>query len=622
MITKDDKILKLTDYQHARLRTPMYLGSTSLHTDEIILYENNKPYLKELSWVPAIYTAFREVVDNALDELAHGYGNRIDIDYDVEKGIVSVQDNGRGIPFDHSKEFEAIIATTVLTTARSGRNFGERELVAGTNGLGISVVNFCSEWFKVDIWRNKKSFSQKFTEGKEELNIEEHKIKRIISDKSGTRIQFKLSDKVFKDKTLPEEFVAARVYEVALCNPLTRIYYNGERIKVRPSPEKTLFSNDKPIIIEIKEGTLQSKFILKSNFQDSGEYVHTIVNNIPAFNGGVHVENFRRFFYSGLLNALARESKRRKLQPNRSDINDGLLIYNVTNMNAPDFDSQSKTRLINEDVGKIIKINLEDDKIFKSIISKNKDWIEEIYARCAARTEKKEARETSQLAKKLMRSKVPDLIDATGKDRSKCILFLAEGQSAISGMTSVRDPDVHGGLGLRGKVMNVNGESPKKVLDSQALANIMNSVGLIPGEKADRNNMRYSKIYIAHDMDHDGLNIGALLVNFFYTYWPELFDPKQNPVFYVFMTPFIIAEKGKERKYWYAKNHNEFDPEEYKNWAITRAKGLGTLTQKDWRHSLQNPELYPLIDDGKIEEALDLIFNGGRAADRRTWIGL
>jgi len=619
---EDDEILKLTDYQHCRLRTEMYLGSRSLHTQETILYENNTPYLKELSWVPAIYTAFREIVDNALDEIAHGYGNRVDIDYDKEKGIVSVQDNGRGIPFDYSSDFDSIIATTVLTTARSGRNFGEREAVAGTNGIGAATVNFCSEWFKVDIWRGKKSFNQKFTEGTEELSVEKHTIKRIKSDKTGTRIQFKLSDKVFKDKTLPEEFVAARVYEVALCNPLTRIYYNGERIKVRPSPEKTLFAIDKPIIIDIKEDTLHSKFLLKPNFQNSGEYVHTIVNNIPAFNGGVHVENFRRYFYSGLLNALTRESKRRKLQPNRSDISDGLLIYNVTTMNAPDFDSQSKTRLINEDVGKIIKTNLEDDKMFKSIISRNRDWIEEIYARCAARTEKKEARETASLAKKLMRSKVPDLIDATNKDRSNCILFLAEGQSAISGMTSVRDPDIHGGLGLRGKVMNVNGETPKKVLDSQALANIMNSVGLIPGERVNRSDMRYAKVYIAHDMDHDGLNIGALLVNFFYTYWPALFDPDREPVFYVFMTPFIIAEKGKERKYWYAKNHHEFNSEEYKGWSITRAKGLGTLTRKDWKYSLQHPELYPLVDDGKMQEALDLIFNGDRAADRRIWIGL
>ncbi len=327
-------------------------------------------------------------------------------------------------------------------------------------------------------------------------------------------------------------------------------------------------------------------------------------------------------FYHELLDALSRESKRRKLKPNRSDLNDGLLIFNITRMTAPNFDSQSKTRLINDDVVKIIKNHLEDKKVLKSIVSKNKEWIEEIFERCASRTQKKDASEVSKLAKKLLRGKVPELTDAVGKDRSKCILFLAEGNSAISGMKDVRDAEIHGGLGLKGKVLNVNGESPRKVLDNQSLSKIMNSLGLIIGEPANRKQLRYGKVYLAHDMDHDGFNIGALLVNFFYTYWPELFDPEQEPIFYVFNTPFIIASKGKDRKYWYGNDYHEFDIEDHKGWSITRAKGLSTLMEEDWRYSLANPNLYAIIDDGKVKESLDLIFNGDRADDRKDWIGL
>jgi DNA gyrase/topoisomerase IV subunit B len=88
------------------------------------------------------------------------------------------------------------------------------------------------------------------------------------------------------------------------------------------------------------------------------------------------------------------------------------------------------------------------------------------------------------------------------------------------------------------------------------------------------------------------------------------------------MTPYIIAEKGKTRKYWYSHNHLDFNPEDYKGWSITRAKGLGTLTEEDWRHSLDNPVLYPVVDDGKMRETLDLIFNSNRANDRKDWIGL
>lgn len=619
----DETILKLSDYEHIRRKTEMYFGSRNIHTQNILHYDDDgNPYFKETSWVPAVYTAFREVLDNALDELSLGHGNRIDVTYDEEKSQFSVQDNGRGIPIDWSDEHAQHLATLVLSEPRSGRNFEIRKEVAGTNGIGASATNFCSEWLKLEVWRNKQSFMQRFKESNEELVAADPTIKKIKTDRSGTKISFQLSKEVFQDLTLPTDFLYSRIYEVALANPMIRMYWNGQRIKVKPTAEKTLFPNEKPIVIDIKEKGFRSKFILKPSFLESGEETYTIVNNIPAFNGGVHIETFRRVFYSGLLDALSRESKRRKLTPNRSDVNDGLFIFNITSMNAPNFDSQSKTRLINEEVGKTIKSHLEDEKLFKSIISKNSDWIDEIYTRCENRTQKKEAAEIGKAARKLMRGKVPSLKDATGKDRSKCILFLAEGESAIAGMNNVRNSEIHGGLGLRGKVLNVNGESPKKVLDNQSLANIMNSLGLIIGEEAKREDLRYGKVYIAHDMDQDGYNIGALLINFFYTFWPELFDPEQEPVFYIFNTPFIIAKKGKERKYWYGTDYHTFDPEDYKGWNITRAKGLGTLMSVDWEHALANPNVYPIIDDGNMAEALDLIFNGSRADDRKNWIGL
>lgn len=194
--------------------------------------------------------------------------------------------------------------------------------------------------------------------------------------------------------------------------------------------------------------------------------------------------------------------------------------------------------------------------------------------------------------------------------------------SAVSGMASVRDPEIHGGLGLKGKVMNVNGASPKEVLNDGALRDIMNSIGITPTGKWDRASMRYGKVFIAADADPDGMNITALLVNFFHTFWPEMFEDKDNPIINVFMTPFIIAEKGKQRKYWYANNYEEFKPEDYKGWTITRAKGLGTLTKEDWAASLANPVTYPVTQDGKMADSLSLIFDKGRSDDRKSWIGL
>lgn len=622
----EQKIKKLTDYHHVRLKTEMYFGSRSPHTQVVVDYVDGKPVTKEYTWVPALYTAFREILDNSLDEmLGHGHGNRLDVTYDEATREMSVEDNGRGVPTEWDEDHGMHAATLALSHARAGRNFEERGEVAGTNGIGAAGVNFCSEYFNLEIYRNNEKFVQCFTEGNAVFG-DEHQIgaPKITSklNKTGTKITFRLSTKVFPDTSLPEPFVRSRITEIAIANPLLKVFYNGEQIRVKPRPEQTLFPSIKPITIEIKEDNFRSRFWLVPNWIDDGDHFHTLVNNIPALNGGVHIESFRRIFYGNLLTALEKDSKRRKLSPNRTDVTEGILLYNITTMRAPNFDSQSKTRLINEEVSQFMRKQLEDPELYREVIRKNKEWIEEIYERCAKRTSKKDAADIAKAAKKASRNKVAGLMDANGSDRSKCILFLAEGESAISGMGAVRDPDIHGGLGLRGKVLNVNGENLKKVIDNQALQNIMNSMGLVLGEKATDANLRYGSVYIAHDMDPDGLNIGALIINFFHSYWPELFDPKRDARIHIFRTPFIIAEKGKIRKYWYAHNYQDFDPIAHSGWGITRAKGLGTLTKEDWKYSLANPEVYAVVDDGNMKETLDLIFNGDRSDDRKAWIGI
>lgn len=414
----------------------------------------------------------------------------------------------------------------------------------------------------------------------------------------------------------------SRVTEIAISNPEIKFYYNNKPIKIKPKIEQNLFGNTKPIVIDIKEDKFESCFYIIPDWITNGDHYHTLVNNIPAFNGGVHVESFKKLFVLNLISGLEKESRKRKLSPNRSDVSEGILVYNITKMNAPNFDSQSKTRLINEEVGNIIKKYLENPDIYKEIIKKNKEWIDAIYQRCAERTHKKDALEIAKLSKKIVKSKVAKLIDATGTDRSKCSLFITEGLSAVSGICSSRDPELHGAIDLTGKVINVNGENPKKILDNRSLSDIMNSVGLIIGKPANRKDLRYGKILLAADQDPDGNNITALLINFFYTFWPELFDKDLDPIINVFMTPFIIAEKNNKRKYWYSDDYHTFDSKEYSGWRITRAKGLATLEEVDWKYSLAKPKVYPIIEDGNMKESLDLIFNTSRADDRKKWIGL
>ncbi|CAM6054494.1 unnamed protein product [Sphagnum tenellum] len=487
----------------------MFLGSRDPHTQSVLEYHPEGPITVETTWTPAISTSFREILDNALDEMvAHGHGDRLEVTYDPETTVVTVTDNGRGIPIGYDATHGTYKATLALTHTKAGRNFGDRGETRGLNGVGASVVNFCSEYFDVTILRDGQEFTQRFTEGdgtNDDLVIEDPIIMPSDSKVTGTSVTYKPSSKVFHDMRLPESFVAARMTEVALCYPAIKVFYNGKRIPSKPV-EEALFPQHQPIVFAINDviSNFKSRFWLVPQFlTDGSDYSHSLVNAIPMFNGGVHIDAFKRGFFSGLLTSLEKESKKRKLEPNKNDISDGLLIFNITQMKAPNFDSQSKSRLINEPVGAIIRKKLDDPAFFKDVIKRYPDWIEAIYERCKIRTQKKTELDIGKAAKKSKREKVEDLQDACGADRSKCICFLTEGKSALAGITDARDPDVHGGLALRGKPMNVREKLLSEVMANQSLTDVMKSIGLFPGQRVNRHSLRKLSVITTSDYLRD-----------------------------------------------------------------------------------------------------------------------
>ena len=615
----------LGPYRGLRTRMEMYFGSRDPHTQLVIDYSEGFNIIEE-RWTPAAFTAIREIIDNSIDELvAHGYGDRIDIHYDPERMIFSVSDNGRGIPIDFDEEHQDYAASILLSQIHSGRNFDDdkRGETRGMNGVGAKGVNFSSEWFEVEIHRDNKKFEMRFREGEKDIIRDEPMIFPSETETTGTKITFKLSEKVFtKGIILPERFIRSRVYEIALCYPRLKVFYNGSQMKIR-SVDNALFKDLSPIKFSINAEGFNSNFWLLPSFMpDGSEFSHSLVNTIWVFNGGTHIDFFKKGFYSGILTGLEKESKKRKLDPNKSDVVDGLLIYNITQMSAPTFDSQAKSRMINESVANIIKKEMDDPEFFKKVIKENPEWIESIYRKCQERTDVKDEKDLKKLAKSGKKQKVEDLSDAVGLDRSKCILFLTEGKSAISGLVQDRIAEIHGGLPLRGKPMNVREATIKDVMLNETMKGIMNAIGLVPGQRVNRRMLRYGKIMLTMDSDEDGKNIIALLVNFFYHYWPELFDPQLEPFIYVFDTPLVIAVKGKIRRYWYSDNYHDFESEKYKGWEITRAKGLAALKREDWKYALENPKAIPIRDDSKLAEALSLLFASTRADDRKGLIGL
>lgn len=646
-VLAEHDVQRLSDYQHARIRTEMYLGSREEQEQPVLIFGENGYEVKNVAWVPALLTAFREIVDNSLDEFtkARTKDATLRVQYNEDTLEFEISDNGRGIPIDYVPEFGKHLCTMVMSETKTGRNFddSQRKGTSGQNGLGGSITMCVSAEAEIEIHRAGRpyktdkandeytgmyKFNQKFKEGNEffpEMIIEEPTIRKVKADKTGTTIRYRLNtNEVFrKSQKLPTELVYSILKEISVANPDYKIFLNDKRIQAKGTVEKCLFGVSKAMSLVVQDNEFYSTFYVVPNSvkeQAMNLHMHGIVNNVPSFDAGTHLDTFKKNFALGVIKSLEKESKKKKLYPNRSDIEEGLLIYNITTMNAPYFASQTKTKLINEEVVKPITSAMSTD-YFDDLVKRNKTWIEEIYARCAERTNKKDAEEDRKAAKKLLRGKVAKLVDATSKDRMSCSLFIAEGNSAAGSISGSRDSKIHGILPLRGKIKNVTGnEKVSTIMESEALKDIMSSLNLIPGQKAVRSELNYGRIFIATDEDLDGYNIAALLNNFFYKFWPELYEDENDPFIYVFKTPFIILEKGKESNYFYGHNYNDYKPEEWTGWKARRAKGLGTLQKKDWDAALSNMYCVAITEsNGELGKVLELLFNDN-ADDRKEWM--
>jgi len=624
-----EKLRKLTPYQHARLRTELYFGSRETVERSVVTFNGETLELRTFTWVPAMYTALRELIDNALDEIvAKGHGDTLRVTYDPETMEFSVEDNGRGIPIHEDPNLgKGPAASILLGETMTGRNFDEREEVAGLNGVGASIVNYTAEWFQLDIWRGGKHFRQKWQEGTyrgaEIHRTEGPSISKGAKDRSGTRIVYRPSKKVFQSMDLPIEFVRGRLWDIAVSNPDLKVYFNNERLLIKRTKDPVLgtyFANFQTSVVDIQTEGFHGRYYLVANFHREDEIIHSTVNNMPTFEGGPHVDGFRNILYKSIIAILEPQARKEKIFLKREDITRGLLIFNITKMKDPRFADQPKTRLTTK-VETIIQKNFIESDV-RSMIRRNPEWIEEVMNRCRLRHGKKEDDDAQKELKKV--AKPIKLRDAVGKDRSKCILFIAEGDSAIANMSDARNVEIHGGLGLRGKILNVHSIKKSAVAANEVLRDIMLAVGLDLWKPAVRSALNYGSIYIATDEDEDGKNITALLVNFFYTFWPELFADPVNPFIYKFCTPFIIVEKGGTRKYIYANEYDDFhrNLSDYSGSKIIRLKGLGRLEVDHWRDALTNPLLVPIVDDGKLRDTLNMIFNQARGAadNRKEWL--
>lgn len=439
----------LTDREHVNLRTTIYLGSTEGIAFDVPIFEKNDIVIKQKSFIPALYKAFNEISDNAIDELTQlkKKDKKIAYMHDTLTNEFVITDNGRGVPIDVHPQTNRHTPETVFTELRSGRNFDDDAKdagVIGTNGVGSSVVAMLSQEFKVVIKRDGKFYDQTYRDGTN--IIEEPTIKPYKGRDTGTSIRYKINTSLpqFESTKIDPELIQNRVMEIALNNPQLELSYSRKQLdddgEEEQIQEKYGFKGGMAEYIKhVSDRYFEFKYehdeftahyyVILDKYQGIDEKVFVYVNSSLLFEGGTASHMFFNSFFSGVNEGLKREVKKRKIDLNKNDVKQNLLVIADVKMKNPRYDNQSKTRLISQEIKKHIDKMVNDQ--MSKFLSANKDWIEEILDRAEFRQRIADMAEVKKIQKK-KKGKLAKLIDCYTKDRGMASISFSEGDCVDS----------------------------------------------------------------------------------------------------------------------------------------------------------------------------------------------
>ena len=579
----------LDEIEHVLKRPGMYIGSTKPHTSNEWILEDGAYQKYELTYNPGFLKLFDEIISNSVDE--HKRSGKINtIKVTTTADTITVWDNG-GIPVVQHPDHKVWIPELIFSNLRAGSNFNDEEgrTVAGTNGVGASLVNIFSKKFIIDTADGKNRLLQTFTNNM--ANRTPAKISR--SSQGFTEItyvpdlaRFEMTD----INTSNWKMMRKRVIDIAAANPGLKLEFNGEKFKFKTFKEYVdLYVKDS--IWERSKDWELAMGVSKDGYQSI-----SFVNSIGTKDGGTHEAYILNQVVDYLRTMI---KKKHKVEVKPSEIKNHIFLFiNCTVLN-PGFSSQTKEKLITEpkDFGTQHTVTEKFAKaVFTSeVIQSLLDWIEQ-------KKNADERAELRKLNKSLGNTKVLKLIDAKGKDRNKCVLGIFEGMSALSAVRKFRDPQSFGAFPLKGKFINVSEMSNSNVIQNDEAIQLMASLGIKLGEEPG--DLRYGKVYIYTDADPDGDSIAGLLINFFNKYWPELFS--RGCIFKV-MTPLVVAKKGKEVIPFYS--NEEYSVWEKKTgakgWDTEYKKGLAALEDFEYREIIHNPVLIKIQNDKLYKDSLN-----------------
>ncbi len=537
-----EQIQVLEGLEAVRKRPGMYIGSVSIRGLHHLVYE---------------------IVDNCVDEALAGYCTQINIK--IEQGnIISVEDNGRGIPVDVHPKTKISAAETVYTKLHAGGKFGGDsgyKVSGGLHGVGASVVNALSEWTEVTIQRDGGIYQMKFNRGK---TVES--LKRIgDSNKTGTKVRFFADGTIFETLNYDFNTLEERFREVAFLTKGLKIVI--EDLREEPNKKSEfLFEggvksfveylnkskekiNAKPIYIE-KDGEVPTEIAIQYTTSYS-ENILTFVNNINTIEGGTHLEGFKR----GLTKAFNDYARGHNILKEKDsnlqgeDIREGITAVVSVKVKEPQFEGQTKTKLGNSNVTGIVS-NLVNDSL-STFLEENPSVAKAILEKCISASR---AREAARKARELVRRKsalesttLPGkLADCSSKNSEECEIYIVEGDSAGGSAKQGRDRKFQAILPLWGKMLNVEKSRADKIYNNEKLQPVILAVGAGIGNDFDITKIRYGKVIIMADADVDGAHIRTLMLTFFFRYARPLIE---NGYVYIAQPPLFKVTQGKTSEY-------------------------------------------------------------------------
>ena len=539
-----EDLQRLSDLEHVRERPSMYIGDTTSRGLHHLVYE---------------------VVDNSIDEAMAGFATKIHVTINSD-GSITTLDDGRGIPVDiHEQltEQEGREITTlegVMTFLKFGGKFekGAYQTSGGLHGVGVTVVNFLSEWCEVEVYRNGHVHQQEYERG-----VPNGHVNRVgKTDKVGTKTTFKPDAQIFQTTKYEYGILHKRLQELAFLNSGVRIVFKDER-----NGEGDEFYYERGIIeyvehINRSSDPLHTDVIYMDGEQDGvgfeiamqyttdiTENVHSYVNNIHTHEGGTHVSGFRTAL-TRVLNAYGKKNNLfGKIGVSGEDFREGITTIISLKVPEPQFEGQTKTKLGNNEVEGIISSNLgeflksfleENPKVAKIIIKKG---VQAAEAREAAKKAREQVRRKSVLGGGGLPGKLRDCLSS---EVEKCELYLVEGDSAGGSAEGGRLKEFQAILPLRGKIINAYKAREDKVLANEEVQSIISAIRVGIGEDQDLAKRRYDKIIIMTDADVDGSHIRTLLLCFFYRQMYQLIEAGK---IYVAQPP-LFRVKNKKNTYY------------------------------------------------------------------------